>query len=74
MAIFIGLFVIFVFSFSLCIMRIIKIMKEEKENANLKNTNKLIKFIYLYYAENKKKFLESFKILHDEFKVYKDIT
>ena len=56
-------------------MRIISIFKDENSNIiHLGTTNKFIKWIYLLNVEHKAKFLESFKILHDEFKLSSGIT
>ena len=59
-------------------MRIISIFKDENSNIiHLGTTNKFIKWIYLLnveHVEHKAKFLESFKILHDEFKLSSGIT
>lgn len=57
MSIFILFFLVLFFAFSICIISIITIFKEEKENINLRRNNKLLKFIYLHYAETKNNFL-----------------
>ena len=53
MSIFIIFFVIFVLYLSLCIMKIIPIFKENKENVNLGNHNKIIK-LFIYFMLTKK--------------------
>ena len=41
-----SIFIIFFVYLSLCIMKIISILKENKENGNLRNKNKILKFNY----------------------------